>query len=73
MIQGAIGVAVCVGGLFLAFSSHQIIGLLMFVLGMGVVNGASHDVWLSFDFESGADTGDGYGSDGDGGGGGDGD
>ena len=73
MLQGVIGLATFVSGLFVAFSGHPVMSVLLFAVGAGFLNGWRHDVWFSFDwFESETADGssdDGHGGYGDGGGG----
>lgn len=48
MLQSLLGIGIALAGLVLLFVHHWIAGVLLLVLGIGILNGAQHDVWISF-------------------------
>lgn len=70
MKQSLIGILVLVAGAVLILNRNWFFGIACVVFGVGIINGARHEAWISFQSRSSDDSGgDGDGGGGDGGGG----
>ncbi|MBU6251491.1 MAG: hypothetical protein KGO47_10075 [Cyanobacteria bacterium REEB417] len=69
MSRSSLGIGIALVGIALLFVHYWVVGIVLLLIGIGILNGAQHDVWISFNFGDSNDS-DG-GGDGDGGCGGD--